>query len=50
MVKCIENLLKRGIDMKDILTQTKAFIKRKLGLCNSKGCYKKAIVEIKISA
>ena len=35
--------------MKDILTQTKAFIKRKLGLCNSKGCYKKAIVEIKIS-
>lgn len=35
--------------MKEILIETKAFIKRKIGLCNAKGCYKKSIAEIKIS-
>lgn len=34
--------------MKGIILEARTFIKRNLGLCNTKGCYKKAIGEIRI--
>lgn len=34
--------------MKGIILEAKALIKKKLGLCNTKGCYEKSIEEIKI--
>ena len=34
--------------MKGVIIKTKAFIKQKLGLCNTNGCCEKAIGEIRI--
>lgn len=34
--------------MKEFINETKAFIKRKLGLCNAKGCYEKAVKDIEL--